>query len=118
MDNLFNNALVNPKPYRLQAVDTLLNDAPVFTLRLTTLGKGGCVLSCTMNHMLADGTRQMDSMVDLSRAYRGESLQPLGRWLHREPLLAENIHELLPGGQGGVEQARAAVKVRGILMHV
>ena len=89
-----------------------MNDAPMFALRLTTLGKGGgCVLACTMHHILADGARIMNSLADLSRAYRGERLQPLGRWLHRDLMFKENIHQLLPGGEALVKEACNAVKV-------
>ena len=91
----------------MQPAEALFHDAPIFALRLSTLGKGGgCVLACTFYHILGDGMRIVDSLADLGRAYRGESLQPLGRWLHRDLLLPENIHQLLPGGKELVEEAR------------
>ena len=69
------------------------------------------MLTCTYYHILGDGMRLIGSLAELSRAYRGESLEPLGRWLHRDLLFPENIHQLIPGGKRLVDEAREAIKV-------
>ena len=69
------------------------------------------MLACTFCHILADGTRITNSLADLGRAYRGESLRPLNRWLQRDLLGAHRIGELLPSGEELVAEARDAIKV-------
>ena len=69
------------------------------------------MLNCSFHHMLGDGSRLCNSLADLGRAYQGQELQPLGRWLQRDLMSPENFHRLLPGGKELVDQAREAVEV-------
>ena len=75
------------------------------------------MLNCSFHHMLGDGSRLTNSLADLGRAYQGERLQPLGRWLQRDLMSPEKIHRLLPGGKELVEQACQAVKVRILVLN-
>ena len=44
-------------------------EAPLFKLRLTTLGDGGCVLGAAWHHSVADGTPPLYmSLTDMSDA--------------------------------------------------
>ena len=75
------------------------------------------MLNCSFHHMLGDRSPLTNSLADLGRAYQGERLQPLGRWLQCDLMSPEKIHRLLPGGKELVEQACQAVKVRILVLN-